>query len=243
MNQHEDIILCIDTNETIQNQPNEKTPSISSLINNLGLINLASTLPEQHESRENGRLIDLCIITPPLLSSVHAFGYLPYDKITNTDHRPYFLDLQILELFAQSPDEATPIHTRKLKTNIPKRKEIYINNITKQFQKLNLNKAAINLQNAAISKGTWTNELQQKYDEIDTQATNAMLMSENKCSPTYPTIRAWSGKMREIGLKFRYWQIYFRHLTKTQIPNDTLQRSAQNASIIHSQKNKSTNIL
>ena len=61
--------------------------------------------------------------------------------ITNTDHRSYFLDLQIQELFAHTPDEATPIHTRKLKTNIPKRKEKYINDITKKIQKLNLTKA------------------------------------------------------------------------------------------------------
>ena len=39
-----------------------------------------------------------------------------------------------------------------------------------------------------------------KYDEIDNQATNIMLTAENKCSPTYPTIRAWSGKMRDLGL-------------------------------------------
>ena len=65
-----------------------------------------------------------------------------------------------------------------------------------------------------------------------------MLTSENKCSLTYPTIRAWSGKMREIGLKFRYWQTYFRHLTQNHISNDTLHRSTQNASITHRQKAK-----
>ena len=140
MNQHEDIIICIDANKTIQNQNKDNTPSISTLINNLGMINLASTLPEQYESRKNGRLIDLCLITPSLLSSVHAFGYLPYDKITNTDHKTYFLDLQVQELFAHALDEATPIHTRKLKTNISKRKEKYINNIIKQFQNIELKK-------------------------------------------------------------------------------------------------------
>ena len=146
--------MCIDANETTKHQKINNSPSISSLISELGLINLATTLPEQYESRKNGRLIDLCIITPSILSSIHAFGYLPYNMITNTDHRSYFLDLQIQELFDHTPDEATPIHTRKLKTNIPKRKEKYINDITKKIQKLNLTKAAISLQQEAKSKGT-----------------------------------------------------------------------------------------
>ena len=100
--------------------------------------------------------------------------------VANTDHRSYFLNLQIQELFAHTPDEATPIHTRKLKTNIPKRKEKYINDITKKFQNLNLTQAAINLQQEAKSKGIWNQDLQRKYNEIDTQATHAMLKSEKK---------------------------------------------------------------
>ena len=151
MNQHEDIIICIDVNKTIQNRNKDNTPSISTLINNLRLMNLASTLPGQHESRKNCRLIDLCLITPSILSSIHAFGYLPYSNVTNTDHRPYFLDLRVQELFTHSPDEEMPIHTCKLKTNIPKRKEKYITNIRKQFQNLELINAAIKLQKQAKS--------------------------------------------------------------------------------------------
>ena len=52
INQHKYIIICIEANETIQNQNIDYTPSKSTLINNLGLINLASTLSEQYESRK-----------------------------------------------------------------------------------------------------------------------------------------------------------------------------------------------
>ena len=91
MDHHEDIIIFIDANETTQNTKEENTPSITTLINNLGLISLASILPEKQKSREYGRLVDLCLITPSILSSAHAFGYLPYNKITTTDHRPQTL--------------------------------------------------------------------------------------------------------------------------------------------------------
>ena len=170
------------------------------------------------------------------MDSLVAFRYVPYGKITNTNHRPYYLDLQVQESFVHSPDEAMSIHARKLKTNIPKRKEKYITNIRKQFQNLELTKAASKLLKEAKSKGKWTSELQHKYEEIDTQATNIMLMSENKCSPNYPTIRAWSGKMRGLDLKVRYWQTYFRHLTKNSTSPITLYKCAQNAGITHSIK-------
>merc|ERR1712115_359765 len=142
--QQEDLIICIDANETTPNKKTDNNITITSLIQNQGLINLASTLPEQHESRKNGRLIDFSLITPSLLPSVHSFGYLPYNKITTSDHRNYFLDLKISDLFAHSPDKATPIHTRKLVTRLPKRKDKYLHNLKKQFKNLDLLHAAKN---------------------------------------------------------------------------------------------------
>ena len=42
--------------------------------------------------------------------------------------------------------------------------------------------------------------------------------------------------MRELGLKFRYWQTYYRHLTKNSTSPVTLYKCAQNAGITHSIK-------
>ena len=53
---HEDIKIFIDANETTQNTKEENILSITSLINNLGLINLTSTLPKQHKYR---KMVDL----------------------------------------------------------------------------------------------------------------------------------------------------------------------------------------
>ena len=60
-----------------------------------------------------------------------------------------------------------------------------------------------------------------------------MLMAENKCSPTYPTIRAWSGKMRDLGLQFRYWLTYYRHHSKKIANIELLRQSARNAQLQH----------
>ena len=60
-----------------------------------------------------------------------------------------------------------------------------------------------------------------------------MLKSESKCSPTYPTIRVWSGKMRKLGLQFRYWLTYYRYHTKNTGSKELLHQCASNASLHH----------
>jgi hypothetical protein len=157
--QQEDIIMCIDANEIIEPNPTKNNLTITSLIQNQGLINLASTLPEQYESQKNGRLIDFCLITPSLLPSVHSFGYLPYNKITTSDHRNYFLDLQISDLFAHTPDKAFPIDTHKLVTRLPNRKDKYLHNLKKQFENLDLLHAAKKIQKEAKTQERWNQNL------------------------------------------------------------------------------------
>lgn len=63
----------------------ENTTTTHTMMQQLGLINLFSPLPKQHESREKGRIIDHCLIIPYILSSANVFGYLPYNKITMID--------------------------------------------------------------------------------------------------------------------------------------------------------------
>ena len=89
------------------------------------------------------------------------------------------------------------------------------------------------LQKEAKTQEKWNQNLQKKYEDIDNQATNIMLTAENKCSPTYLTIRAWSGKMRELGLQFRYWLTYYRHHSKKISNIELLKQSARNAQLQH----------
>lgn len=89
----EKIIMSIDANK-ITSQP-IKLNTISSLIHNLCLINLKNTILKKGKSHKSGRLIDYWTITSSLSNTVKAYGYLPYDKITTTDHRLSYLDLDI----------------------------------------------------------------------------------------------------------------------------------------------------
>ena len=232
LDQKEEIILSIDANEV---SDSHKSPpnSISSLITSLGLIDLSTTLPETFESHKGGRLIDFCLISPNLLPAVEAFGYLPYDQITSTDHRLTFLDLNIQELFNHKPDPPMIHSSRILKTHLIQRKHKYINIITEHFKKQNLLRAAQNLQKEAIALGHWTENLQRKYENIDSQATTMMLKTEQKCTPHFPSLVTWSTKLRTQGLILRYFNKYKRFLSGHNIQVHTLHKLANQAGIQH----------
>ena len=99
-------------------------PGIHQFMDSLGLINLASTLNTQFETHKGGRCIDYCMVSPNILPSVKAFGFLSYDRITTTNHRPYFLDLHIPTLFVHTPDSPVTPSSRLLKSYLPQRKKI-----------------------------------------------------------------------------------------------------------------------
>ena len=109
INQKEEIVLSIDANEICHQDHSLRPHTIANLFHTLGLENLTQTLPPG-DTHKRGRCIDFCAITPNLKSAVKAFGYLPYDRITTTDHRMYFLDLQIKEIFLHKhPTLPTPL--------------------------------------------------------------------------------------------------------------------------------------
>ena len=159
IDQKEEIIVSIDANKTMDQNQSDPS-SIFSMTKNLGLINLAETLPKTHKSHTGWRLIDFCLVTPNILPAVESFAYLPYTKITTTDHRLNFLDLNIHTLFNRNPDSPSTYPSRILKTHLPKRTKTYVENIQQNFKKMHLLQAARNLQLAAQIKGKWDKELQ-----------------------------------------------------------------------------------
>lgn len=193
----EEIILSIEANETIEDTPTPKPNSVRSMSENLGLINLTTNSTSHQETHTGGRCIDFCFITPNILPSIKAFGYLPYNPITSTDHQPYYLDLKVQTLFAHTPDMPQNPTSRLLKSTMTNRRKKYIQAVTSNFQEQFLLLAATNLQKEAAKQGVWTPQLQQKYENIDTKATQIFLATEKGCTPKFKTLRTWSTQMKK----------------------------------------------
>ena len=123
--------------------------------------------------------------------------------------------------------------SRTLKTHLIQRKTKYLELTLKKFKQQNLLTAAQNLQQAAINQGHWTEELQEKYENIDRQATNIMIKAEQQCAPQFPSLITWSTKLGNQGLLLRYLNRYKRFLYGHNIQPQTLLRLAQQAGVTH----------
>ena len=110
--------------------------------------------------------------------------------------------------FLHTPNTRVIPTSRILKSFLPGRKNRYIEEVSKNFQKQYLLLTAQQLQQEAQKKKQWNACLHQKYEEIDTKATQIMLATEDKFMPNFTTLRNWSTDMREAGLKIRYFQRY-----------------------------------
>ena len=84
--------------------------------------------------------------------------------------------------------------------------------------------AAQHHQQEAMCKKKWDTNLHRKYEEIDTKATQMMLVAEEKCMPKFQTMRNWSTEMREAGLKIRYFHRYKNYHEKRNISTESLVR-------------------
>ena len=76
LDNHEEIILSIDANETYDETKPSQPHSIRSLSENLGLINLSSNHQNQYETHKGGRHIDFCLVTLNIVPAIHAFGFI-----------------------------------------------------------------------------------------------------------------------------------------------------------------------
>ena len=128
-------------------------------MDSLGLINLASTLNTQFETHKGVRCIDYCMVSPNILPSVKAFGFLSYDRITTTNHRPYFLDLHIPTLFAHTPDSPVTPSSRLLKPYLPWRKK----DMLKRLKKISKNNTCSLQPKISFKKQTSNNSGTQHY--------------------------------------------------------------------------------
>ena len=108
----EGVISTIQSIKPSQNYAEKRKKTfIHTMTQKLGLIYLAATLPEKHKSRENGRLIDHCLVRLSVLSSVYAFGYLLYDKITKSPQQIIISQISKFRTFLPTNQTKPPPYT------------------------------------------------------------------------------------------------------------------------------------
>ena len=101
---------------------------------------------------------DHITVSQKILPAVKACGFLPRDKICDTDHRSGFVLWDSSKLLGPE-DDLTPPEKRKLILAYPDRVNKYKDCILEKFREQNLTKALKDLQYRAHRKGAWTKKM------------------------------------------------------------------------------------
>ncbi len=111
---------------------------LSTLITTCGIID---PLACQHSSRpfpashiRGSQRIDFILVSPGIAPAVLTSGSLPFYSIFDSDHRPYYIDIDAKLLFSDSVHDIAPKSHRLLRLHDPRITEKYRTLVHKQFQ-------------------------------------------------------------------------------------------------------------
>ena len=177
------IVLGIDANEILKagGAPTKKQ-SITRLKRECGLTDVFEYHPGKTGDTSIQKIhnIDHLLVSQSILPSVICSGFLPWGLVIAPDHRTGFLDLNVEELFGAVND---PTHgsSRILHTKYPVKVKKYREEVLEQFKSRKLLQSMDKLAKIARQRGIWFKKMQQKYDNIDKEATDIMLTAEKNC--------------------------------------------------------------
>ena len=110
--------------------------------------------------------------------------------------------------------------------------EKYRERLNKAFKGCYLLKAAEKIAQEAQQIGTWNEELQKKYEDIDVQATGVMKNSEQTCQAALAAKHSRSDVLVRHGSEMRYQNLRKMQSTKDIVPHTFLLKARKVAQVI-----------
>ena len=224
----DEIILCIDANEEIQEERKKIANTITQVVKSNALVCAHKFLGyKSGTSQVSGKQIDHILVSPGILPSIIRGGFRPYAEGITSDHRALFLDFDAEILFGKGTGTLALSKVRNLDTKYPARTEKYVTDVLDLFQKRGLFAALEKIKKMAASRNGWTPQLEKKYNNLDERATEIMLKCEKECNPTQfgsCESHPWSTKLTVVGHQMRYWNLRLLHMDKGNIPQSILEQ-------------------
>ena len=208
------IILMADLNEPIGG--NEKT---NEQLAELGLLNIFQrrfgTLPNTHV---NGtQAIDHIWATQDVETKIARAGYAPFRYISNTDHRPLLLDLDLHKFLEKEDIVIFQPSARRLKSSTPKRVSKYNAVVKKSWDFHKMSKKWEECKEMLYTEGV-TKDSADWVNRIDGQISDIMREGEKKStSMNKPITQAWSDKLHDAVRNIYEWAYRKRMALRTTV--------------------------
>jgi hypothetical protein len=158
--------------------------SIAAYTHNCGLSNALSdrhdetgtAIPNTH--LRGSKQIDFVLTTAGIAPFIRAIGLLDFDVVFRTDHRTFFLDIDMDGFFGSATETLTAQRLRKLKLEDPRVATEYRKALHQQFIHHSVFRR-IKEQSESSKSGEWNIAQESKYKALDRDITQAMLHAES----------------------------------------------------------------
>ena len=207
---------------------------LSTLIATCGL---CDPMAQQHTARPfppsyfRGRnRIDYILISHRLNEAVERSGSLPFYSVFQSDHRPYYLDLNAKIAFADNAYEIARPQGRGLQLHDPRYVRKYSSILSEQLTYHKVHDKTEDLQRK-ITDNQWTAEDKERYQRLDIIITEAMLSAERKASCRYSTTYDWSPTLTHAVHTYRFWKMKLKQIKGLTVSTQVINKTHADASL------------
>ena len=114
---------------------------LNETFSKLSLVNVAHIYTPNTPARtfcRGSQMIDGVWVSRQVSQAILAFGYAPFQFVIPSDHRGYYIDLDIFKLLDNHFPTMCPPSYRRLKSTIPVRVESYVESVVDQWDSHNI---------------------------------------------------------------------------------------------------------
>jgi hypothetical protein len=200
--------------------------SIAAYTQNCGLSNSMSEchaesgadIPNTH--LRGSKQIYFVLTTAGIAPFIQSIGLLDFDVIFRTDHRTFFIDIDMDVFFGSATETLPEQRLRQLQLEDPRVATEYRKVLHQQFIHHSVFHR-IKEQSESSKSGEWNIAQESKYEALDRDITRAMLHAESVFLLKHKHNTHWSPAIGRVASSIRYWDLRIKR-GRICDKNDTL---------------------
>jgi hypothetical protein len=189
--------------------------SIATYIRNCGLSNILSKrhtesgadIPNTH--LRGSEQIDFVLNTSGIAPLLQSIGLLDFDVIFRTDHRTFFIDIDMDGFFGSATEMFPAQRLRQLQLEDPRVATEYRKVLHQQFVHHSIVRR-IKEQSESRKSGEWKMVQESKYEALGRDITQAMLHAELVCLLKHKHNIPWYPAIGRATSSIRYWDLHIK---------------------------------
>ncbi len=182
------------------------SPKLKKFCMDVGMsdIHMENELIDSHPNTfiRGSKCIDIALCSYELLPLISSSGYLPFESIGTSDHRPIYIDLKWEKIFSGMKEDNLKQVQKKLTTKKNKVLFKYIDELKLLLDRSKIFEKTEHLKKEFSNYSEHKTHLVKRLNRYDKTRTELMLCALKKCRPNYG-LKKWSPELKKVGTQLR----------------------------------------